>query len=190
MTAKSLLGRVKQKRSKQQLRHSAHIAHHNRCAANRIDDVLVDPSVREVRSKGQGRWKCLLPQAYLRCAFSCPAQTERETGKEFKCSPTHAMNVKASASMLLWNGQREAISLVVEGHHRFAILTLMLDETTFKVIPRGEDIPTYLPLLALMGSCLWCRGDGIVRAEELIMPPVALDDKTASDECTYDSHES
>jgi len=37
-------------------------------------------------SSGSGRWKTMLPTAYLRCGFAAPCRTAKEVGADFKSS--------------------------------------------------------------------------------------------------------
>lgn len=151
------------------------ILHHNKsAAAAKVDDLMVVPGETKVEAKGSGRWQQVLPQTYLKIAFSDPASTDRAIVTQFNLGNSAASDIRSSAALLLYKMQRmhieDTLSREPSGPS-FVIFQVMWDLASFKVAvpPLGANVH---PIMGAHGMLTFRAGNTVFN-EEVVIPPTA-----------------
>ena len=158
------------------------ILHHNKSAAAAKADYLMKvPGEAGVQPKGSGRWQQVLPQTFLKVAFSDPSSTDRATVAQFKLGKSAAADIRGAAALLLYNLQRQQIEQTLASQPRdkpsFVIFQVMWDLASFKVVipPLGANVH---PIMGAHGMLTYCVGDTVFN-EEVVIPPTPTWNETA-----------
>ena len=157
------------------------ILHHNKSAvAAKVDNLMKVPGENKVETKGSGRWQQVLPQTYLKVAFSDPASTDRATVTQFNLGNSAASDIRSSAALLLYKMQRMRIEATLSHQPSgpsFVIFQVMWDLASFKVVipPLGANVH---PIMGAHGMLTYRVGDTVFN-EEVVIPPTPTWNETA-----------
>ena len=179
MSARAAAARSSSRSTQQQLAMQAQSMVHNDQTAVRADDLLLLPGSRRERVRGSGRWQSLLPSAFVRVAFGNPAGPQVDAARHNKLGPTHAKQVQWTAATLCVEGQAACVRQLLDSEMPYAIFSVMMDETSFRLRCAG-DPPEVVPVLALHGHLTWQSAEGSgVKDEDVVLAPVAMCNQAA-----------
>lgn len=122
----------------------------------------------------------------LRTCFASPASTMVALASDVDCSARYVTDLLFMCAQILLERQSDGCKAVASSLPQgqgYWILTLLWDETQFRLVPAGERTGSDgVPVMAMHGHVAWDNGE--TRGEDdLVLCPVALDAASAS--CFY-----
>ena len=134
---------------------------------------------RRPRQIGRGgKWKVWLPSMVLRTTFRHLKTNLRATARLSDSSHSSVRDTRSAVAEVLHQAQGMQIRNLAGDDGKWFIMRLMFDETQFAVKLAEEP--------AAVSSIFWCHGTvcsgqdrDVVKAEELVMPPLAVKEVNA-----------
>ena len=143
------------------------------------DDLILLGSGRR-RFQGKGaKWKQWLPRAMLRCGFQDLSLNLRAVAQKMQSNHGMIRKLRGTLAQSLLQLQQRSMADLLSRPSSFVILTLLLDETRFKLKLKSEAVSTS-SILWPHGLLRCVDGAGRGRREEIVLAPVALKDTTAN----------
>lgn len=168
----------KQSRSRKQ--HILQAIDYNSHQAIRCDDYMPLPGHTErYKPNGSGSWRRHTPEQMQRVAFHYIDSSASQTAIINQCSHKHVLSMRSAVAELLCEGMRARfLECINSGRFTTLGLNIAFDETEFDLQPIGSVVVT-CPVFGSAGIVHMSDGINEIEIEELVFPPLALQDKTA-----------